>query len=131
MVGTPSKMVARSRWIAVSTAAGVNRGISDIVQLTTIVDIYSALVEARAYRVPFTHAKAFAIMEQMKGKLDPHLLQAFRPVTLGAYQAGDGTASVTADLVGEHVEAKLRRGVGVGDDSGRAVARGDVARRLV
>jgi putative nucleotidyltransferase with HDIG domain len=59
--------------------------ISDIVQLTTIVDIYSALVEARAYRVPFTHAKAFAIMEQMKGKLDPHLLQAFRPVTLGAY----------------------------------------------
>jgi putative nucleotidyltransferase with HDIG domain len=59
--------------------------ISDIVRLTTIVDIYSALVEARAYRVPFTHAKAFAIMEQMQGKLDPHLLQAFRPVTLGAY----------------------------------------------
>jgi putative nucleotidyltransferase with HDIG domain len=59
--------------------------ISDIVRLTTIVDIYSALVEARAYRVPFTHAKAFAIMEQMNGKLDPHLLQAFRPVTLGAY----------------------------------------------
>jgi HD-GYP domain-containing protein (c-di-GMP phosphodiesterase class II) len=42
-------------------------------------------VEARAYRVPFTHAKAFAIMEQMTGKLDPHFLQAFRPVTLGAY----------------------------------------------
>src|ERR1700719_4608639 len=59
--------------------------ISDTVRLTTIVDIYSALVEARAYRVPFTHAKAFAIMEQMKDKLDPHLLQAFRPVTLGAY----------------------------------------------
>src|ERR1700738_917681 len=59
--------------------------ISDIVRLTTIVDIYSALVEARAYRVPFTHAKAFAIMEQRKDKLDPHLLQAFRPVTLGAY----------------------------------------------
>ena len=32
MVGTPSKMVARSRWTAASTAAGVNRGISDIVQ---------------------------------------------------------------------------------------------------
>ena len=59
--------------------------ISDIVRLTTIVDIYSALVEARAYRVPFTHAKAFAIMEKMEGKLDQHLLQAFRPVTLGAY----------------------------------------------
>jgi HD-GYP domain-containing protein (c-di-GMP phosphodiesterase class II) len=59
--------------------------ISDIVRLTTIVDIYAALVEKRAYRQPFTHAKAFAIMEQMDGKLDHHLLQAFRPVTLGSY----------------------------------------------
>jgi putative nucleotidyltransferase with HDIG domain len=57
--------------------------ISDIVRLTTIVDIYAALVEKRAYRLPFTHAKAFAIMEQMDGKLDQHLLQAFRPVALG------------------------------------------------
>src|ERR1700687_3138707 len=54
--------------------------ISDIVRLTTIVDIHAALVEKRAYRLPFTHAKAFAIMEQMGGKLDQHLLQAFRPV---------------------------------------------------
>ena len=59
--------------------------ISDIVRLTTIVDIYSALVEKRAYRLPFTHAKAFAIMEEMDGKLDQHLLQAFRPVALGPY----------------------------------------------
>jgi putative nucleotidyltransferase with HDIG domain len=57
--------------------------ISDIVRLTTIVDIYAALVEKRAYRQPFTHARAFAIMEQMGGKLDQHLLQAFRPVALG------------------------------------------------
>jgi HD-GYP domain-containing protein (c-di-GMP phosphodiesterase class II) len=59
--------------------------ISDIVRLTTIVDIYSALVENRPYRLPYTHAKAFAIMDQMKGKLDRHLLETFRPVTLGAY----------------------------------------------
>jgi putative nucleotidyltransferase with HDIG domain len=59
--------------------------ISDIVRLTTIVDIYAALVEKRAYREPFTHAKAFAIMEQMGDKLDQHLLQAFRPVTRGSY----------------------------------------------
>jgi putative nucleotidyltransferase with HDIG domain len=57
--------------------------ISDIVRLTTIVDIHSALVEKRAYRLPFTHAKAFAIMEEMGDKLDQHLLQAFRPVALG------------------------------------------------
>ena len=59
--------------------------ISDIVRLTTIVDIYSALVEKRAYRLPFTHARAFAVMEEMGGKLDRHLLQAFRPVALGSY----------------------------------------------
>jgi putative nucleotidyltransferase with HDIG domain len=59
--------------------------ISDIVRLTTIVDIYAALIEARPYRVPFTHAKAFDTMEKMDGKLDMALLHAFRPVTLGAY----------------------------------------------
>ena len=59
--------------------------ISDIVRLTTIVDIYAALVEKRAYRLPFTHARAFAMMEEMGGKLDYHLLQAFRPVALGTY----------------------------------------------
>jgi putative nucleotidyltransferase with HDIG domain len=59
--------------------------ISDIVRLTTIVDIYAALVESRPYRLPFTHAKAFSIMEKMEDKLDVHLLHAFRPVTLGAY----------------------------------------------
>src|SRR5258708_6036582 len=59
--------------------------ISDIVRLTTIVDIHAALVEKRAYRLPFTHAKAFALMEQMGGKLDQQLLQAFRPVAFGSY----------------------------------------------
>ena len=59
--------------------------ISDIVRLITIVDIHAALVEKRAYRLPFTHAKAFAIMEAMGDKLDQHLLQAFRPVALGFY----------------------------------------------
>src|SRR5215208_6132675 len=59
--------------------------ISDIVRLTTIVDIHSALVEKRTYRLPYTHANAFALMEGMEGKLDKHLLQAFRPVGLGTY----------------------------------------------
>src|SRR3954452_5370655 len=57
--------------------------ISDIVRLTTIVDIYAALVERRAYRLQFTHAKAYSIMEKMSGQLDQHLLQAFRPVAFG------------------------------------------------
>ncbi len=59
--------------------------ISDIVRLTTIVDIYSALIEERSYRLPYTHARAFSIMEKMDGKLDQQLLQAFRPVAFGSY----------------------------------------------
>src|SRR4029079_2547375 len=59
--------------------------ISDIVRLNTIVDIHSALVEKSAYRKPFAHAKSVAMMEAMEGKLDQHLLQAFRPVALGSY----------------------------------------------
>src|SRR5581483_1108665 len=58
--------------------------ISDIVRLTTIVDIYTALVEKRAYRMPFTHTRAFSVMEGMADKLDQQLLQAFRPVAFGS-----------------------------------------------
>ncbi|MCW5703057.1 MAG: HD-GYP domain-containing protein [Bradyrhizobium sp.] len=57
--------------------------ISDIVRLTTVVDVYSALVENRAYRVPYTRLKAFTIMEEMGDKIDQQLLQAFRPVAVG------------------------------------------------
>ncbi|CCE08550.1 conserved hypothetical protein [Bradyrhizobium sp. STM 3843] len=59
--------------------------ISDIVRLTTIVDIYAALTENRAYRAPFPPARAFSIMENMGAKLDQQLLQAFRPVAMGAH----------------------------------------------
>jgi len=59
--------------------------ISDIVRLTTIVDIYAALVEKRAYRMPFTHSRAFAMLEGMGSKLDQQLVQAFRPVALGSF----------------------------------------------
>jgi len=58
--------------------------ISDIVRLTTIADVFSALVERRAYRLAFSKDRAFAIMESMGGKLDQQLLQAFRPVAMGA-----------------------------------------------
>ena len=54
-------------------------------RLTTIVDIYAALVEKRAYRLQFTHARAFAMMEEMGDKIDQHLLHAFRPVAFGHY----------------------------------------------
>ncbi len=59
--------------------------ISDIVRLITIVDIYAALVEKRAYRLEYTHARAYSMMEDMVGQLDPHLLQAFRPVAFASF----------------------------------------------
>ena len=59
--------------------------ISDIVRLTTIVDIYAALVEKRAYRMPFTHSRAFTMMEGMGGKLDQQLLQGSRRGAGGCY----------------------------------------------
>lgn len=59
--------------------------VSDIVRLITIVDIYAALTETRAYRAPFAPARAFSIMENMGAKLDQQLLQAFRPVAMGAH----------------------------------------------
>ena len=43
------------------------------------------LLITRLMRMPFAHAKAFAMMEQMGDKLDQHLLQAFRPIALGCH----------------------------------------------
>jgi len=59
--------------------------ISDIVRVITIVDIYAALVEKRAYRLEYTHARAFSMMEDMVGQLDQHLLQTFRPVAFASF----------------------------------------------
>ena len=57
--------------------------ISDILRVVTIADIFTALIEHRTYRAPMPPLKAFALMESMTGKIDPQLLQAFRPVALG------------------------------------------------
>jgi putative nucleotidyltransferase with HDIG domain len=57
-------------------------GISDVVRLITICDIYAALIEPRPYKKTCTKEEAFAIMEGMGGKLDAQLLSAFRGVAL-------------------------------------------------
>ena len=51
--------------------------IIDLVRLTTICDIYAALIEQRAYRAPMPAEQAFAIMWDMGDKLDADLLGAF------------------------------------------------------
>jgi len=52
--------------------------ISQLVRITTICDIYSALTEKRAYKDGMSPRQAFAIMSGMKGKLDEQLLRIFR-----------------------------------------------------
>ncbi len=51
--------------------------ISDPVRLTTICDIYAALVESRPYRAPMPSADAIDILLGMKDKLDMPLVRAF------------------------------------------------------
>lgn len=56
--------------------------ISDLTRLLTIVDIFGALVEQRAYKAPMSGDAAFAILDRMvaAGKLERALVKAFRPV---------------------------------------------------
>lgn len=58
--------------------------IADIVRITTIVDIFASLVAKRKNHTPFTPLQAFVAMEDLGDKIDQRLLQAFRPVALGA-----------------------------------------------
>jgi putative nucleotidyltransferase with HDIG domain len=58
--------------------------ISDLVRITTIVDVYSALIEQRAYRRPMSGQKAYGILRDMGPKLDQDLVRAFSFVTQAA-----------------------------------------------
>jgi putative nucleotidyltransferase with HDIG domain len=55
--------------------------IADLVRITTIVDIYSALIEHRAYRPAMPSQKAYDILREMGPKLDQDLVRAFNFVT--------------------------------------------------
>ncbi len=58
--------------------------IPDIVRLLTVADIFAALIEARPYRPPMARAKAYGIVCEMEGKLEPALVRAFQHVALRA-----------------------------------------------
>lgn len=64
---------------------GLSAGqIPDIVRLLTISDIFAALIEARPYRAPMPREKAYDIVCEMEGKLEPALVRAFQHVALKA-----------------------------------------------
>lgn len=56
--------------------------ISDPVRILTISDIFAALIEDRRYKPPMSREQAFDILHGMRGKLEGHLVHAFRPVAL-------------------------------------------------
>ena len=70
--------------------------ISDLVRLVTICDIYAALVEQRPYRQAMDPAQAFKILQDMKGKVDPVLANAFAPVAERSAVSPRGPARVSA-----------------------------------
>lgn len=58
----------------------MGNNIKDLVRVLTISDIFAALIEERAYKTAMDNETAYSILESMKGKLDPDLLNAFRPI---------------------------------------------------
>jgi putative nucleotidyltransferase with HDIG domain len=57
-------------------------GISDIVRILTISDIFAALIEDRRYKPVMPAAEAYEILWAMRGKLEAPLVAAFRHVAL-------------------------------------------------
>jgi putative nucleotidyltransferase with HDIG domain len=54
--------------------------IGDLVRLTTICDIYAALIEHRPYKQPMPPTRAFEILQDMGSKLEAALVRAFTRV---------------------------------------------------
>lgn len=67
--------------------------IPDLVRLVTICDIYAALIERRPYKAPLSMERAYAILEEMSGRLDPDLVRAFRPIACAFETGGIGRAA--------------------------------------
>lgn len=56
--------------------------IKDLVRVVTISDIFAALIEQRAYKLPMPNEAAYGILSSMRGKLDMSLVEAFKPIAL-------------------------------------------------
>lgn len=64
--------------------------ISDFTRVLTIADIFSALVERRAYKDPMDPMQAHGILVDMGPKLDVPLVRAFRPVAERLFRQQSG-----------------------------------------
>lgn len=63
---------------------GLKKGkISDMVRMISVADVFSALVDKRAYKAPRDGREAYELMLTMEGQLDLDLVKAFKPIALG------------------------------------------------
>ncbi|MCJ2079148.1 HD domain-containing protein [Methylobacterium sp. WL30] len=69
------------------------RQIPDLVRLITVCDIYGALIERRPYKRPLSGEAAYDLLRGMTGKVDPDLVNAFKPI---AEAVGSTIASASA-----------------------------------
>jgi putative nucleotidyltransferase with HDIG domain len=77
--------------------------IDDLARLTAIADVYSALIDERAYKPAMTPEKAFAWMESTRGHIDLDVLRRFKEFVLGGGAAADLAAAGS-------LQAKLQPG---------------------
>lgn len=56
--------------------------IPDIVRVMTVIDIFSALIEARSYKRSLQPMDAYILLQEMGGKLDQDVVRAFEPIAL-------------------------------------------------
>ena len=56
--------------------------IPDIVRVMTVIDIFSALIEARSYKRSLQPVQAYALLQEMGDKLDQDVVRAFEPIAL-------------------------------------------------
>jgi len=61
--------------------------IDDLVRLTAIADVYSALIDERAYKPAMSPEKAFAWMESTRGHMDLDMVGRFKEFVLDSAPA--------------------------------------------
>lgn len=73
--------------------------ISDPTRIISIVDVFGAMLESRAYKRSMSTQQAFANLQSRTGELDDALVLAFRPVAFACAEAGSpARPTVTAGI---------------------------------
>ncbi|TAN71935.1 MAG: HD domain-containing protein [Magnetospirillum sp.] len=58
------------------------KGVNELARMATIIDIFGALTDRRAYKAPMEPEQALHVMTQLGRQIDQHLLSMFRAVLL-------------------------------------------------